>query len=69
MRDIARLLNITERATQGIGADLDKARSLERERGRDLYTVRTQRPLGLPTQRDTHIRSLLAILPAANGAR
>jgi DNA-binding IclR family transcriptional regulator len=69
MRDIARLLNITERATQRIGADLDKAGYLEREGRRDLYTVRTHRPLGLATQCDTDIRSLLAILPAASGAR
>jgi DNA-binding IclR family transcriptional regulator len=71
MRDIARLLNITERATQRIVADLDKAGYLERERlgRRNVYTVRTHLPLGLPTQRDTDIRSLLAILPAPSGAR
>jgi DNA-binding MarR family transcriptional regulator len=71
MRDIARLLNITERATQRIVADLDKAGYLERERQgrRNVYTVRTHLPLGLPTQRDTDIRTLLTILPAPTGAR
>ena len=66
MRDIARLLNITERATQRIVADLDKAGYVDRERDgrRNLYTVRTHLPLGLPTQRDTDIGSLLTILPA-----
>ena len=70
MRDIARLLNITERATQRIVADLDKAGYIERERNgrRNLYTVRTRLPLGLPTQRDTDIGSLLAILPAPSGS-
>jgi predicted HTH transcriptional regulator len=71
MRDIAGLLNITERRTQRIVADLDKAGYVERERqrGRNVYTVRTHLPLGLPTQRDIDIGSLLAILPAATGAR
>jgi len=71
MRDIAGLLNITERATQRIVAELDKAGYLEREREgrRNLYTVRTHLPLGLPIQRDTDIRSLLAILPAPSSAR
>jgi DNA-binding MarR family transcriptional regulator len=71
MRDIAGLLNITERATQRIVADLEKAGYLEREREgrRNVYTVRTYLPLGLPIQRDTDIRSLLTILPAASGAQ
>ena len=64
MRDIAPLLNITERATQRIVADLDKAGYIDREKDgrRNRYTVRTHLPLGLPTQRDTDIGSLLAIL-------
>ena len=70
VRDIARLLDITERATQRIVADLDRAGYLERERNgrRNLYTVSTHLPLGLPTQRDTDIGSLLALLPTPSGS-
>jgi MarR family protein len=70
MRDIAQLLNITERATQGIVADLDRAGYIERERNgrRNLYTVSTHLPLGLPTQRDTDIGTLLALLPKPTGS-
>ncbi len=66
MRDIAALLNITERATQRIVADLDRTGYIDREREgrRNLYTVSTHLPLGLPIQRDIDIRSLLAILRA-----
>jgi len=69
-RDIARLLDITERRTQGIVADLARAGYIDRERDgrRNLYTVSTHLPLGLPTQRDTDIGALLAILPTANGS-
>ena len=66
MRDIAVRLQITERATQRIVADLARAGYLEREREgrRNLYNVRTDIPLGLPIQRDIDIGSLLAILVA-----
>jgi MarR family len=66
MRDIAGLLNITERATQRIVADLAKAGYIDRERDgrRNLYGVRSHLPLGLPTQRDIDIGTLLAILSA-----
>src|SRR6202142_3567512 len=66
MRDIAGLLRITERATQRIVADLARAGYIERERDgrRNLYSVRTDIPLGLPIQRDIDIGSLLAILVA-----
>jgi predicted HTH transcriptional regulator len=69
MREIARLLDISERRAQRIVADLDKAGYIEREREgrRNLYTVSTHLPLGLPTQRDTDIGSLLAVLPTASG--
>ena len=65
IRDIARLLDITERASQRIVADLDRAGYVEREREgrRNRYTVRAHLPLGLPTQRDTDIRALLTLLP------
>jgi predicted HTH transcriptional regulator len=70
MRDIARLLDITERRTQRIVADLAKTGYIERERDgrRNLYTVSTHLPLGLPTQRDTDIGSLLAILPTPSSS-
>src|ERR1700692_4540310 len=61
MRDIAALLDITERATQRIVADLERAGYIDREREgrRNVYTVGTHLPLGLPTQRDIDIRALL----------
>jgi DNA-binding MarR family transcriptional regulator len=70
IRDIARLLDITERRTQQIVADLADAGYIEREREgrRNLYTVSTHLPLGLPTQRDTDIGALLAILPTPSGS-
>jgi MarR family len=65
-RDIAQRLSITERATQRIVADLARAGYIARERTgrRNLYSVRDHLPLGLPTQRDIDIGTLLAILPA-----
>ena len=66
IRDIARLLHITERATQSIVSDLDKAGYIERTRvgRRNNYSVSTHLPLGLPIERDSDsdIDSLLAIL-------
>ena len=64
MRDIAGLLDITERATQRIVGDLDRAGYVERKREgrRNVYSVRTHLPLGLPIQRDIDIGSLLAIV-------
>ena len=66
MRDIAGRLGVTERATQRIVGDLARAEYIERERDgrRNLYSVRTDIPLGLPIQRDIDIGSLLAILVA-----
>ncbi len=71
MRDIAALLGITERATQKIVADLDRAGYVKREREgrRNRYTVRTHLPLGLPTQRDIDLRSLLDILETSDDSR
>ena len=65
MRDIAALLNVTERATQRIVADLARAGYIDREREgrRNFYTVRTDLPLGLPIQRDVDIGALVAVLP------
>ena len=64
IRDIAGLLDITERATQRIVAELAEAGYIDRERKgrRNLYNVKTHMPVGLPTQRDIDIEALLAIL-------
>jgi hypothetical protein len=64
IRDIARLLDITERAAQRIVADLSNSGYLTREREgrRNLYNVKTDLPLQLPFQRDIDIRALLGIL-------
>jgi MarR family len=64
IRDIATRLHITERTTQRIVADLAKAGYLDlrREGRRNVYSVKTHLPLGLPIQRDINVGSLLAIL-------
>jgi hypothetical protein len=64
IRDIADLLEITERAAQRIVADLVSTGYIDRERKgrRNVYHVRTHLPLRLPFQRDLDIKSLLAIL-------
>jgi hypothetical protein len=69
MRDIAGLLNITERAAQRIVAELVRAGYIDREREgrRNIYSVKSHMPVGLPTPRDIDIESLLAILPHHNG--
>jgi predicted HTH transcriptional regulator len=68
MRDIAVRLEITERATQRIVADLVKAGYVDRVREgrRNVYTVRSEMPLGLPLQRDVDIGSLLAVLETSD---
>jgi hypothetical protein len=64
IRDIASLLDITERAAQRIVADLITTGYLEREREgrRNLYHVKSHLPLRLPFQRDLDVKSLLAIM-------
>ena len=64
IRDLAGLLQITERATQRVVADLAAAGYIDRERQgrRNVYTVRTSLPLRLPLQRDIDIGTLLAVL-------
>lgn len=70
IRDIADLLDITERATQRIVADLANAGYIERAREgrRTRYSVSKHLPLGLPIRRDADIGALLAVLPAASGS-
>ena len=69
IRDIATQLDITERATQRIVADLVNAEYVDRRREgrRNVYTVKAHVPLGLPTQRDINVASLLAILDGPSG--
>jgi hypothetical protein len=64
VRDIAAVLDITERAAQRIVADLVEGGYVEREREgrRNVYSIRTELPLGLPVQRDVDIGSLLKVL-------
>jgi MarR family len=64
IRDIASLLDITERAAQRIVADLVATGYLVREREgrRNLYQVKSHLTLRLPFQQDLDIKSLLAIM-------
>jgi hypothetical protein len=64
MRDIAAVVGITERAAQRIVADLTAADYLSRERNgrRNRYTVRTDLPIALPSQREIDLGSLLNVL-------
>jgi len=67
-RDIAERLNITERATQRIVADLARAGYIDRQREgrRNRYSIRPDLPIGLPLQRDVEIGALVAILPGSS---
>jgi len=71
MRDMARRLDITERAAQRIVADLVRAGYVVREREgrRNRYTVLNDAPLGFPIQRDIDVGSLLAVLDVQDEAR
>ena len=70
MRDIAERLNVTERATQRIVAELARAGYIERQREgrRNRYSIRSDLPLGLPLQRDVEIGALVTILPTSSGS-
>jgi hypothetical protein len=70
MRDIADRLNVTERATQRIVADLARAGYIDRQREgrRNRYSIRPDLPLGLPLQRDVEIGALVTILPGSSGS-
>jgi predicted transcriptional regulator of viral defense system len=64
MRDIAAVVEVTERAAQRIVSDLIVAGYVARTRAgrRNIYTVRTDLPIALPTQRDVDLKSLLSVL-------
>jgi hypothetical protein len=59
-------LDITERATQKIVADLVRTGYVSRERDgrRNVYSVRTDLPLHIPFQRDLDIAALVELLTA-----
>ena len=63
MRDIAADVDITERATQRIVADLIEAGYLDRERvgRRNRYTVRTRLPVSRPASCDIDLNALLDV--------
>lgn len=64
LREIASTIQITERATQRIVADLISAGYVDRTRTgrRNSYTVRTDLPVLLPSQRDVELSALLSVL-------
>jgi hypothetical protein len=71
MRDIAAEVQITERATQRIVADLIEAGYLDRQRvgRRNRYTIQTSLPVSIPTRRDIDLNALLnVLLPDGSGA-
>jgi len=63
IRDIATLLDITERAAQRIIGDLADTGYIDRERvgRRNVYKVKTHLPLRLPFQSDLDLKSLLGL--------
>lgn len=63
LRDVAVLLDITERAAQRIVADLVTAGYLNREREgrRNVYQVREHLTLMLPFKNDVDVGSLLSL--------
>jgi DNA-binding transcriptional ArsR family regulator len=64
MRDIAENVQITERATQRIVAELIEAGYVESERvgRRNRYTVKSSLPISLPARRDLDLDELLHVL-------
>ena len=64
MRDIAVVVQVTERAAQRIVSDLITAGYVARTREgrRNIYTVRTDLPIPLLTERDVDLGSLLSVL-------
>ena len=70
IRDIAAAVNITERATQRIVADLIQAEYVEREREgrRNVYTVREDLDIRLAAQRVIELGNLLGVLLAESSS-
>src|SRR5580658_620414 len=68
IREIADLLDLTERAAQRVVADLSKAGyvDLVKEGRRNIYSIKTDLSLHLPFQRDVNIKALLGLLRERN---
>ncbi len=66
IRDIAARTKLTERATQRIISDLTDAEYIQRTREgrRNVYAVRTDLAISLPTERDVALGTLLDALLA-----
>ena len=66
IRDIAARTKLTERATQRIISDLNDAEYIKRTREgrRNVYAVRTDLAIPLPTERDVALGTLLDALLA-----
>lgn len=66
IRDIAARTKLTERATQRIISDLTDAEYIQRTREgrRNVYAVRTDLAIPLPTERDVALGTLLDALLA-----
>jgi len=64
MREIAATIEITERAAQRIVSDLIDTGYVERARTgrRNSYTINTELPVRLPSQRDVDLNALLSVL-------
>ena len=64
LRDVAELVNITERAVQRIVTDLVDAGYVERQRHgrRNSYLVRDDLPLRHPIERHERVSSLIALV-------
>lgn len=64
MRDVAKLVGITERAVQRIVADLETAGYIERSRHgrRNRYEVRQDLPLRHPIEEHQRVSSLIALV-------
>jgi DNA-binding Lrp family transcriptional regulator len=68
MRDIARRVDITERAAQRLVSDLIAAGYVDRTRAgrRNIYAVRDDLPIRLPSERDVELGALLKVLLPAS---
>jgi DNA-binding transcriptional regulator LsrR (DeoR family) len=64
IREIAKLLDITECVAQRVVTDLSEAGYVDvgMEGHRNIFSVRTDAPLPLPLRRDANLRALLGLL-------
>ncbi|MFD2257078.1 helix-turn-helix transcriptional regulator [Luteolibacter algae] len=64
LREVALAVGITERAVQRIVSDLEEAGYLTRERNgrRNIYTLKTDKELRHPLEKEHRIGEILAVL-------